>query len=279
MKTAFVFPGQGSQFVGMGKDLGDATRFFDIANDVLGYDLKQLCFEGPEAVLRKTENAQPAILTCSVAMHSLLGVEPDVVAGHSLGEYTALVVAGVLRFEQAVKLVHLRGKLMESAVPDGEGTMAAILGLDAEKLEALCSADHGVVELANYNCPGQIVISGQTPAVNRVCEKATSAGAKRAILLPVSGPFHSSLMKVISEEFERELNRFTFANAKIPVVTNVTAEYVRDIKDIKQMLIKQISSPVLWQQSVEKMIADGVEEFKEVGPGNVLTGLIRKINR
>ena len=276
MKTAFLFPGQGAQFVGMGKDLDTAHRMLDIASDVLGYNLKQICFDGPDAELKKTENAQPAILTVSLAMLESMDGSPDMVAGHSLGEYTALVASGVLKFEQAVRLVHVRGMLMERAVPDGEGTMAAIVGLEASVLRDLCAADHGIVELANLNCPGQIVISGQTPAVKRVCESAQAAGAKRAIVLDVSGPFHSSLMKGMVESFEKELNKYLLHDAMIPVVENVIADYVREAAEIKQLLIRQISSPVLWQKSVEKMAEDGVTEFKEVGPGNVLTGLVKR---
>lgn len=279
MKTAYIFPGQGSQFVGMGLDLGAEAKYFDKANSVLGYDLKKICFEGPEETLKQTANAQPAILTMSLAMLKQLKDEdlPSMVAGHSLGEYTALVAAAVLTFEQAVKLVHIRGLLMEKAVPQGEGSMAAIIGLDEETLCKMCQDDKGLVELANLNTHEQIVISGETTAVKRVVEKAETAGAKRAILLQVSGPFHSSLMKVIAEEYEKELNKIEFKNARVPVVSNVLADYVRDSDEIKKLLVRQLFSPVLWRQSVEKMIDDGISKFKEIGPGNVLTGLVRKI--
>ena len=279
MKTAYIFPGQGSQTVGMGADLGAETRYFDIANEVLGYDLKKICFEGPDEELRLTANAQPAILTTSLAMLKQHQDEelPSMVAGHSLGEYTALVAAAVLSFEEAVKLVHLRGLLMEKAVPQGEGSMAAIIGIAEAQLNSMCHDDQGLVELANINTHEQIVISGEAAAVKRIIEKAENAGAKRAILLQVSGPFHSSLMKVIAEEFEKELDKVNFKNARIPIVSNVLADYVRDAEEIKKLLVRQLFSPVLWRQSVEKMIEDGVSKFKEIGPGNVLTGLVRKI--
>jgi len=279
MRTAYIFPGQGSQTVGMGADLGAETRYFDIANEVLGYDLKKICFEGPDEELRRTANAQPAILTASLAMLKQHQDEelPSMVAGHSLGEYTALVAAAVLSFEEAVKLVHLRGLLMEKAVPQGEGSMAAIIGIAEAQLNSMCHDDQGLVELANINTHEQIVISGEAAAVKRIIEKAENAGAKRAILLQVSGPFHSSLMKVIAEEFEKELDKVNFKNARVPIVSNVLADYVRDAEEIKKLLVRQLFSPVLWRQSVEKMIEDGVSKFKEIGPGNVLTGLVRKI--
>jgi len=279
MKTAFIFPGQGSQFVGMGKDLADQGQWFDRASDVLGYDLKTICFEGPEEVLKQTSHAQPAILTCSMAMLAQTEGEPDVVAGHSLGEYSSLVAAGVIRFEDAVKLVHVRGKLMEKAVPGGEGAMGAVMGLEETLLSEICNNDKGLVEFANINTAEQIVISGEAPAVKRVCEQAEKAGAKRTVLLAVSGPFHSSLMKPMAQAFEEELNRVSFNDAQLPVVCNVRADFVQDADDIKQLLIKQLYSPVLWRQSVEKMVESGVTDFKEVGPGNVLTGLVRRITK
>jgi [acyl-carrier-protein] S-malonyltransferase len=276
-KRAFIFPGQGSQSVGMTAECPNAAAWWTKANAVLGMDLQSLVTNGPEEVLRHTENAQPAILTASLIAYDLLGETPDVVAGHSLGEYTAMVVAGVLSFETAVALVRRRGQLMEKAVPNGQGTMAAILGMEASALDTLCQADAGEVQLANLNCPGQIVISGETEAVKRVCSAATTGGAKRAILLDVSGPFHSSLMRPAAEAFAAELDRVDFYDAKIPVIANVTAEAVQDAKTIRRLLVEQLYSPVRWQESIERLVGMGVTEFKEVGPGNVLTGLLKKI--
>ncbi|MFC1478222.1 ACP S-malonyltransferase [Candidatus Margulisiibacteriota bacterium] len=275
---AFIFPGQGSQSVGMGRGLDTGIKLFDRANDVLGYDLKKIVFEGPEDLLTKTENAQPAILTCSIAMLEALDEEqPDIVAGHSLGEYTALVAAGVLSFEDAVKLVNTRGKLMEKAVPAGKGAMAAIIGLEEEKLTGICREVDGIVDLANINTPVQIVISGESDAVKSACAGADAAGAKRVVPLTVSGPFHSLLMKEIAEEFSAELEKYNFKDALIPVVSNVLAEKVQSADQIKELLVKQLYSPVLWRQTIENMVKYGVTDFKEVGPGKVLTGMLRKI--
>jgi [acyl-carrier-protein] S-malonyltransferase len=285
-KIAYVFPGQGSQSVGMGKELCEnsdlAKEVFASANEALGFDLTTICFEGPEENLKQTSNTQPAILTTSIAAWKILEAEgklPDAVAGHSLGEYSALVAAGVIEFTDAVKLVNLRGKLMEGAVPDGQGTMAAILGMTKEDISAVLANVEGVVEIANINCPGQIVISGETVAVKKACPALSEAGAKRAILLPVSGPFHSSLMKPAADQFKAALESITFNAPKYKFIANVTADEVSDPAQIKELLIEQIYSSVLWQPSVEKMIAAGIEEFEEVGPGKVLTGLIKKIRR
>ena len=287
-KLAFVFPGQGSQRVGMGEDLAEEYEIvedtFQRANQVLDINIQELCFSGPEDKLTETANTQPAILTTSIAFYKLLleeGIEPDVVAGHSLGEYAALVAAGVLDFEQGVKLVRKRGKLMSQADPEGKGTMAAIIGLDAAEVEEVCQqgSEFGVVETANYNCPGQIVISGEKEAVEKTTELAKEAGAKKAVILNVSGPFHSSLMESAGEKLAAYLEEIEFNDAKIPVITNVNAEPTTDAAKIKKALIQQISGAVKWEESIRKMIDDGVETFIEVGPNRVLKGFMRRIDR
>jgi len=287
-KIAFVFPGQGSQYVGMGKDLvakfSYTKKFFDEANASLGFDLSKLCFEGPEDELKKTENTQPAILTvsamCLEALRSFGKIAVEAVAGHSLGEYTALYAAGSLSFRDAVKLVNLRGKFMQNAVPLGEGTMAAILGLDRNIVNDICikASSKGTVEAANINSPGQIVISGKVAGVAEASGLCKEAGAKRVIELQVSAPFHSSLMKPAADSLAEELNKITIKDASIPVVSNVTADYVTSAGTIKELLIRQMTSPVLWEDSIMKMSNDGFDTFIEVGPGKVLTGLIKKIN-
>ncbi|MFH1542096.1 MAG: ACP S-malonyltransferase [bacterium] len=274
MKTAFVFPGQGSQSVGMGKDL--AEKYLDQANQILGFDLKKVCFEGPEEELKKTEITQPAILTVSIACHSRASGNPVAVAGHSLGEYSALVAAGSLTFADAVKLVHLRGKFMQKAVPIGEGAMAAIIGGDNDKIKTIC-AEVGNVWPANYNSPGQVVISGKKASVEAAGIKIKESGAKRVIPLAVSAPFHCPLMQPAADMLKTELDKVEIKDATIPVIANVTADYVTKADEIRDLLYKQVTSPVLWEASIRKMIADGVESFEEVGPGKVLTGLIKKI--
>jgi [acyl-carrier-protein] S-malonyltransferase len=287
-KIAFVFPGQGSQYVGMGKDLAAkfsyTKKFFDEANSALGFDLAKICFEGPEEELKKTEITQPAILTvsaiCLEAMKSFGGIKAEAVAGHSLGEYSALYAAGALSFKDAVKLVNSRGKFMQTAVPLGEGTMAAILGLDHNIVKDICvkASEKGVVEAANINSPGQIVISGKVAGVAEASRLCKEAGAKRVIELQVSAPFHSSLMKPAADKLAEELNKITIKNASIPVVSNVTADYVTDAQTIKELLIRQMTSPVQWENSILKLSGDGFDNFIEIGPGKVLTGLIKKIN-
>lgn len=287
-KIAFVFPGQGSQYVGMGKDLAAkfsyTKKFFDEANASLGFDLAKICFEGPEEELKKTEITQPAILTvsaiCLEAMKSFGGIKAEAAAGHSLGEYSALYAAGALSFKDAVKLVNSRGKFMQTAVPLGEGTMAAILGLDHNIVKDICAkaSEKGVVEAANINSPGQIVISGTVAGVAEASRLCKEAGAKRVIELQVSAPFHSSLMKPAADKLAEELNKITMKNASIPVVSNVTADYVTDAQTIKELLIKQMTSPVQWENSIMKLSNDGFDNFIEIGPGKVLTGLIKKIN-
>ncbi len=287
-KIAFVFPGQGSQHVGMGKDLvakfSYAKKFFDQANESLGFDLLKLCFEGPEEELKKTEITQPAILTvsamCLEALRSFGKINVEAVAGHSLGEYTALYAAGSLSFSDAVKLVNLRGKFMQTAVPLGEGTMAAILGLDHGIVKEICAraSSKGTVEAANINSPGQIVISGTVAGVAEAGRLCKEAGAKRVIELQVSAPFHSSLMKPAADKLAVELEKISVKDASVPVVSNVTADYVTASAAIKELLVKQMTSPVLWEGSVNKMTSDGVDTFIEIGPGKVLAGLIKKTN-
>ncbi len=285
---AFVFPGQGAQFVGMGKELVEkydsANKVFEVASESLGYDMKKLCFEGPEEKLKITENTQPAILTMSIATLEVLkekGITPNMVAGLSLGEYSALVAANVISFEEAVKIVKVRGKYMQEEVPIGVGTMAAFIGLPREKVLEACKEASvvGVVEPANFNSPIQTVISGEIKAVERAVEIGKELGAKKAKVLKVSAPFHSSLLKGAGEKLRRDLEGIELNDYKIPVVANVTADYYPSLSSIKELLVKQVSSPVLWEDSVRKMIDDGVNIFIEVGPGKALSSFIKRISR
>lgn len=287
-KFAFVFPGQGSQAVGMGKDLADtfpvARKIFDRANDVLGFDLASLCFEGPEEELKKTVNAQPALLTTSTAVLAvLLECEPMPVyaAGHSVGEYAALVAAQAISFEQALKLVRRRGELMQQAAEAHPGTMAAVLGLSADKVKQVVKdcRQSGIVDAANFNTPEQIVISGEVEAVRQACEAALAAGAKRTVELNVSGAFHSRLMADAASAMEDELEKAEISDPKVPVVANVTADFVYTAGEIRQALAKQVAGSVRWEESVRRMISDGVTQFVELGSGTVLAGMIRKIDR
>lgn len=288
-KIAFVFPGQGAQAVGMGKDVHDgderARAFFSAADRVLGYPLSELIFNGPEEELRQTVHTQPALLTVSAALHALLadaGIRPDYVAGHSLGEYSALVAAGVLTFEDAVLTVRRRGEFMEQAVPAGQGGMAAVLGMERDGLADFCrqvSETAGLVEMANVNCPGQIVVSGSKAGVDAVVQGGRDAGAKRVVPLEVSGPFHSSLMQPAADKLADVLASLAMADAGIPVIANVTAEPVQEAGEIRRLLAEQVVSPVLWEDSVRKMLDLSVDTFVEIGSGSVLTGLIRKIDR
>lgn len=288
-KIAFIFPGQGSQTVGMGKSLAEAHQpsgeIFNKADRKLGLPLSKLIFEGPQEELTLTTNAQPALLTTSMSILEYFkesGITPDYVAGHSLGEYTALVAGGAFSFEEGVYAVRKRGEFMELAVPNGEGTMAAILGLDSERLSEVTNeitkSGH-LVQLANINCPGQIVISGTRKGVELACVKAKEAGAKRALPLEVSGPFHSELMKPAAEKLRTVLDDMTITDAKIPVIANVSATEISHADEIKEKLIEQLYSPVQWEKSVQKMIDLGVTTFIEIGPGKVLSGLVKKVSR
>ncbi|MBD7983497.1 ACP S-malonyltransferase [Sporosarcina sp. Sa2YVA2] len=287
-KIAFIFPGQGSQSVGMGVELSNhqnGKQYFVKADEVLGFGISSLMSDGPQEELTVTYNAQPALLTVGAMIASRLseaGITPAYTAGHSLGEYTALVASGVLSFEDGVSAVHKRGQFMNEAVPAGEGAMAAILGLDSVALETVTNSITAAgypVQPANLNCPGQIVISGTKEGVDRACEELKEVGAKRAIPLNVSGPFHSSLMKPAATNLKSALDDLQMNNALIPVIANVNAQAVTDKETIKQLLVEQLYSPVLWEDSVRTLIESGVTHFIECGPGKVLSGLVKKIDR
>jgi [acyl-carrier-protein] S-malonyltransferase len=286
-QTAFVFPGQGSQFPGMGKSLAEnfacARRVFEEADDALGFKISQLCFEGPEDALKLTENTQPALVTVSTAAFSVLkenNMAPAYVAGHSLGEYSALVAAGSLAFADAVRIVRNRGRYMQEAVPAGVGAMAALLKLPEDKLDAILAeaAQGEVVSAANLNSPDQVVIAGNAGAVNRAAELAKAAGAKRAVLLPVSAPFHCSLMKPAQEKLKADLDAAAFADLEIPLVNNWQAREIRTGADAREGLYQQVPNPVRWTQTVRHLVSRGVTRFVEVGAGAVLTGLLRNID-
>ena len=286
-QIAFIFPGQGSQYIGMGKEFYEnfsmAREVFEEANDSLHFSVSSLCFQGPEEALKLTENTQPAVLTTSIAALKVFqnekGMIPQLTAGHSLGEYSALVASGALPFTDAVRIVRLRGRFMQEAVPVGEGAMAAILGMEREEVEKLCQeASSGeVLSPANFNCPGQIVISGHSKAVQRAIEKVKQEG-KKAVLLPVSAPFHSPLMEPAGSRLEKELNGVPISDLKVPVVTNVEAEVNTNKERVKALLVAQVSSPVRWEESMRRMIEEGIERVLEIGPGKVLSGLMKRID-
>lgn len=283
-KIAFIYPGQGAQKPGMGKDFYEnselAKAVYDKASELLQIDMKALCFEENEK-LDLTEYTQAALVTTCLAMTKVVeerGLKPDVTAGLSLGEYCAISVAGGMKEEDAISLVRKRGILMQNTVPAGEGAMAAILGMDASVIEEGIKDLEGVT-VANYNCPGQIVITGETKAVEKAAEILKEAGAKRAVLLNVSGPFHSLMLKQAGEELAKEMEKVEMEPLQIPYVTNVTAEYVTDIRETKKLLAEQVAASVRWQESVERMIAEGVDTFVEIGPGKTLAGFLRKIDR
>lgn len=283
-KLAFIFPGQGAQKVGMGKDFyetfDNVKEIFDGACEWLDLDIKALCFEENDK-LNLTEYSQPALVTTCLAMADVLrnkGIEPDISAGLSLGEYCAIATAGAISVKDAITTVRKRGILMEQAVPAGQGAMAAVLGMTAEEIDEVVDSISDV-SVANYNCPGQIVITGKKGSVEEAGEKLQEAGAKRVVPLNVSGPFHSAMLEEAGEKLADVLEKVTISELQIPYVTNVTAEFVNDHQKIRSLLAKQISSPVKWQQSVEAMIAEGVDTFVEIGPGKTLAGFMRKINR
>ena len=287
-KIAFVFPGQGAQHLGMGKEFvenfKEAKQVFAQASQALGYDMEAMCFHGSEEILKKTENTQPAILTASIAALEVLkskGIRAEGFAGLSLGEYSALVAANTLNFQEAVQTVRARGRYMQEAVPEGVGTMAAILGLQREKVEEACQeASHiGVVEAVNYNCPGQLVIAGEVNAVEKAVEYCKEKGAKKAVILPVSAPFHTSLLKGAGQRLDEKLKTLKYQPMTSKVYTNVTALPLKDESEVKTRLVEQVSAPVLWEDIVLNMIEDGYDTFIEVGPGKSLSKFIKKISK
>ncbi|MBB5336063.1 ACP S-malonyltransferase [Pectinatus brassicae] len=288
-KLGFIFPGQGSQTVGMGKEFFDnydvAKKMFKEADDALGYSIMDMCFNGPEEDLKLTANTQPAILTVSVIAATILqekGIVPQIVGGHSLGEYSALVVAGAMKFADAVYLVNRRGSYMQEAVPVGEGGMAAVIGLDRNIIVDICQQitdNISLVQAVNFNCPGQVVIAGTTAGVNAAVDKLKEAGAKKCVLLPVSAPFHSKLMAPAAEKLAVELDKIDVCDAKIPVVANVTGKALTSAADIKASLIKQAASPVKWEDCVASMKEFGADTYVEAGPGKVLCGFNRRIDK
>jgi [acyl-carrier-protein] S-malonyltransferase len=282
---AYVFPGQGAQFSGMGLDLYNendiAKELFNSANTILGFKITEIMFRGSAEDLKQTKVTQPAIFLHSVILAKLMrnSFNPDMVAGHSLGEFSALVSSGVITFEDGLKLVSKRAIAMQKACDLQESTMAAVLGLEDSIVEKICEEINGVVVAANYNCPGQLVISGEVSAINKACEKLKENGARRALVLPVGGAFHSPLMNPAKEELEKAINNTVFKKPTCPIYQNVTASAVVDESEIKNNLISQLTSPVRWTHTVQQMIEDGAKEFIEVGPGKILQGLVKKINR
>lgn len=287
-KIAFLFSGQGAQYVGMGKEIAkeykSSDMIFEEASEALGFDTKKMIFESDDETLKITENTQPAILITSIACMQPLkeqGIIPEAVAGLSLGEYSAHVAAETIEFKVAVPLLKKRGKYMQEAVPLGKGTMAAILGLEREKVLMVCekASVEGIVEPANFNCPDQIVIAGEIKAVDKAMEIAKEEGARRAMILPVSAPFHCSMLKPAGDKLKKELDKINLKDIKIPVVTNVTSEYILDKSKVKDLLVRQVSSPVLFEDSINNMLDKGIDTFIEIGPGKVLSGFVKKISR
>lgn len=288
MKTAFLFSGQGAQAIGMGKELCEnfpaADKVFDEASEALGFDIKDMIWNGDSDTLMITENTQPAILTMSAAALKVaeeIGLKPDVVAGLSLGEYTAHVCSGSMKFSDAVRLVKKRGKYMQEEVPLGVGAMAVILALTPEDVREICAkaSEKGVCEPANFNCPGQITVAGEKAAVEYACELAKEKGAKRAMLMPVSAPFHCSMLRGAGEKLKAELEKVEIGEMKIPLITNVTADYVKSSDEIRDILVRQVSSSVLFEESLRRMMADGVDTFIEIGPGKALSGFVKRIDK
>ncbi|HHY77398.1 MAG TPA: ACP S-malonyltransferase [Clostridiales bacterium] len=288
IKIACIFPGQGAQYMGMGKEIAENYRvamdIFERASEKLGIDMKKLCFEGSEEDLKDTENTQPSILTTSIAILEVLklkGLKPSIAAGLSLGEYSALVASNAISFEDAVNVVKKRGKFMQEAVPKGQGTMAAVMGMDRNEIINCLkmASSYGVVEPANYNCPGQVVITGHTKAIEVACKLLKERGAKRVKVLPVSAPFHSSLLKSAGEKLSEELDKIEFNDMDIPVVANVNAQVIKNKYEIKKLLVEQVSSSVLWEDSIRNIISQGVDTFIEVGPGKSLSAFVKKINK
>lgn len=284
-KIAFMFPGQGAQYVGMGKEFYENNEkckaVFEQASKAVGLDIEALCFEENENI-NITEYTQIAMLTTEVAMMQAvldLGITPDVTGGLSLGEYSALVASGVLSFEDCARVVRKRGIYMQDEVPVGKGGMAAIIALDADKIAEVCEQVDGIVSIANYNCPGQIAISGEKEAVDKACELLKEAGAKRCIPLNVSGPFHSAMLKGAGEKLAKELENVSISDIKIPYVTNVTGDFVKDKNEVKDLLAAQVSSSVKWIQCVEAMLKDNVDTFIEIGPGKTLSSFVKKMNK
>jgi len=287
-KVAFMFPGQASQYPGMGKELAEnypaARAVFEEADKALGFSISKMCFEGSEEELKLTANTQPAILTVSVAAYRVVaekGLAPDYVAGHSLGEYSALVAVGALNFSDAVRLVHKRGKYMQEAVPAGQGGMAAIMGISPAVVQDACkrAAEGEICSPANLNSPEQTVISGHASAVKRAVEIASQLGAKRSMMLAVSAPFHSALMMPAQEKLEKDLRATSFSDLQVPLVTNVDADTIRKGDEAREALVRQVTMPVRWEESMRLLLDEGVNTFLEVGPGRVLTGLMRQIER
>jgi [acyl-carrier-protein] S-malonyltransferase len=282
---AYIFPGQGSQFPGMGKDLFDqyeiAKKLFNQANEILGFDLSKIIFEGAKEDLQQTSVTQPAIYVHSVILSKVMGdnFNPDAVAGHSLGEFSALTAAGAINFESGLKLVSKRAEAMQKACDNEPGTMAAVLGMEDSLVEKICAETEGIVVAANYNCPGQLVISGAVPAIEMACESLKNAGARRALILPVGGAFHSPLMEPARIELANAIDTTSFKAPRCPVYQNVVAKAVNDPLEIQKNLIDQLTAPVKWTQSVNEMLKSGTTSFIEVGPGKVLQGLVKKISK